>query len=173
MQEGTLTSKHRSLGDHSIKTQTVMRSLYYYTLNPDDNFPENAIRCGEHRDWGTITFLIQDMIGGLEVKTTDGQWISAVPIENAILLNSEQLMEYWTGGHFRAALHRVKIITEGREAHNPRQSLVYFISPDGDANIFPVVPTLPEKEVYFRKFNNRPVNAYDHFQRQLEASTQY
>lgn len=65
--EGTLTSKHRNLGDHSIKTQTQMRSLYYYTLDPNDNFPPNAIRCGEHSDWGTITFLIQDTVGGLEV----------------------------------------------------------------------------------------------------------
>lgn len=68
LEEGNLTSKHRNLGDHSIKTQTQMRSLNYYTLNPNDNFPPNAIRCGEHSDWGTITFLIQDMIGGLEVS---------------------------------------------------------------------------------------------------------
>jgi len=66
--EGSLTAKHRNLGDHSIKTQTQMRSLYYYKLNPDDNFPANAIRCGEHKDWGSITFLIQDMVGGLEVS---------------------------------------------------------------------------------------------------------
>lgn len=68
LEEGTLTSKHRNLGDHSIKTHTQLRSLYYYMLDPNDNFPPNAIRCGEHKDWGTITFLIQDMIGGLEVE---------------------------------------------------------------------------------------------------------
>lgn len=68
LDEGTLTSKHLNLGDHTIKTQTQMRSLYYYTLDPNANFPPNSIRCGEHSDWGTITFLIQDMVGGLEVS---------------------------------------------------------------------------------------------------------
>lgn len=104
VEEGTLTSKHSNLGDHSVKTQTQMRSLYYYKLDPNHDFPPNAIRCGEHSDWGTITFLIQDMIGGLEVKTSEGEWIPAAPVENAILLNSGQLMEYWTGGHFHAAV---------------------------------------------------------------------
>lgn len=68
LNDDVLISNHKNLQDNSIKTQTVLRSLYYYTLNPDDNFPPNAIRCGEHSDWGTITLLIQDMIGGLEVS---------------------------------------------------------------------------------------------------------
>lgn len=68
LDDGILLSNHMNLNDHSIKTQTLMRSLNYYTLNPNDNFPPNAIRCGEHSDWGTITLLIQDMIGGLEVS---------------------------------------------------------------------------------------------------------
>lgn len=69
LDDGILTSNHRNLHDRTIKTQTVLRSLYYYILNPKDNVPANAIRCGEHSDWGTITLLIQDMIGGLEVSS--------------------------------------------------------------------------------------------------------
>lgn len=38
------------------------------------------------------------------MKTSEGEWISAKPVENAILLNSGQLLEYWTGGHFHAAV---------------------------------------------------------------------
>lgn len=68
LDDGVLTSNHKNLQDQCIKTQTLLRSLYYYTLNPNDNFPPNAIRCGEHSDWGTITLLIQDMVGGLEVR---------------------------------------------------------------------------------------------------------
>lgn len=107
VEEGTLISHHKNLGDHSVKTQTNSRSLYYNRLDPNQNFPPNAIRCGEHSDWGTITLLLQDMIGGLEVKTSQGEWIPAVPIKNAILLNSGQLLEYWTGGHFHAAVREI------------------------------------------------------------------
>jgi len=168
-----LISKHKNLSDHSIKTQTVLRSLYYYNLNPNDNFPPNAIRCGEHSDWGTITLLIQDMVGGLEVKTSKGEWIDAEPVENAILLNSGQLLEYWSGGHFHAAMHRVRIKTEGIIATKPRQSVVYFINPDYDASVFPCIPVLTEKEAEFEKFNKKPINGYDHFQRLFELSYSY
>lgn len=34
----------------------------------------------------------------------EGKWIDASPVENAILLNSGQLLEYWTGGRFHAAV---------------------------------------------------------------------
>lgn len=65
LDDDILTSKHKNLQDYSIKTRT---SLYYFNLKPDDNLPANAIRCGEHSDLGTITLLVQDMIGGLEVS---------------------------------------------------------------------------------------------------------
>jgi len=69
--------------------------------------------------------------------------------------------------------HRVRIITEGKEAKDPRQSFVYFINPDGSANVFPLVPVLAKKEAQFEKFDNKPVNAFDHYQRHIEAATLY
>lgn len=171
LDDGFLLSRHKNLGDASIKTQTQMRSLYYYTLNPNDNIPPNSIRCGEHSDWGTITFLNQDMVGGLEVKTAEGEWIEAAPVEDAILMNSGQLLEYWTGGHFHAAPHRVRILTEGRITKDPRQSFIHFINPDGDAKVYPIVPVLPKKEAQFAKYNNATLVAYDHYQRLIEDAT--
>ena len=32
------------------------------------NVKPGQLRCGEHTDWGAITLLIQDDVGGLEVK---------------------------------------------------------------------------------------------------------
>lgn len=117
-----LTWNHKNLGDHTIQSNTEMRSLYYYGVNRDEKLPVNAIRCGEHKDWGTLTFVKQDLVGGLEVirreqystdlgkfhrcqvKTSDGKWIEAVPVKDAILVNSGELLEYWTGGRFHAAV---------------------------------------------------------------------
>jgi len=169
LDEGFLISTHKNLADHSIKCQTILRSINYYTLNGSDFIP-NAIRCGEHSDWGSITLLMQDMVGGLEVKTSKGEWIDVIPVDNAILLNSGQLLEYWTGGRFHAALHRVLIKTDGRIAREPRQSFIYFVNPDSSVNVFPVIPVLAETKEQFVKFNKKPVNGYDHFQRLIEYS---
>ena len=35
------------------------------------------VRCGEHSDYGTITFLYQDDMAGLEVRAVDNSWIQA------------------------------------------------------------------------------------------------
>ncbi len=44
------------------------------------------IRCGDHFDYGTITLLFQDSMGGLEVKDMGEGWIKAPPIEGCILV---------------------------------------------------------------------------------------
>jgi len=47
---------------------------------------------GEHADFGSITLLIQDEIGGLQVKKTDGRWIEAKPIEGTILVSQSHIL---------------------------------------------------------------------------------
>lgn len=55
-------------------------------------------------------------------------------------------------------------------AEKPRQSFVYFVNPDRDTNVYPLTPVLDEKAAQFEKFNNKPTNAYDYFQRLIEFS---
>ncbi|XP_037049383.1 1-aminocyclopropane-1-carboxylate oxidase-like [Bradysia coprophila] len=171
LDDGSLLSAHENLQDYSIESHTILRSLYYFNLDPNESIPPDAIRCGEHSDWGTITLLIQDMVGGLEVKTLDGKWLDATPVENAILLNSGQLLEYWTGGRFHAAMHRVRINNQ-EMGKVPRQSFVHIVNADRGTQVFPfpMTPVLMDKVEQFEKFNNQPADAYDYFQRLIEAS---
>ncbi len=56
-----------------------LRSIFYPPINLSDykNFNGTVVRCGEHSDYGTITFLYQDSMGGLEVRAVDNSWIRA------------------------------------------------------------------------------------------------
>lgn len=67
--------RHRALEDPDIFSHTVIRTNYYMALDPKEEFPEDTMRLTEHNDWGTLTFLVQDSVGGLEAKKTDGTWI--------------------------------------------------------------------------------------------------
>lgn len=40
----------------------------------------------------------------LQVKTVDGNWIPVQPIQDSIVLNTGELLEYWTGGYFPATV---------------------------------------------------------------------
>ena len=48
--------------------KTTLRLLYYPVI---DKLKEGQLRLGEHTDYGTITLLFQDQIGGLEVWTPE------------------------------------------------------------------------------------------------------
>ena len=61
-----LSNQHRYCNEFS-KNTTTLRLLYYPAVSRDHVMSEEQLRCGEHSDYGTITFLVQDQIGGLQV----------------------------------------------------------------------------------------------------------
>ena len=59
---------------------TKLRSIHYPPISKDIEEmialnKSQIVRCGEHSDYGTITFLYQDDMGGLEVRAIDNSWI--------------------------------------------------------------------------------------------------
>ena len=62
------------------KNVTKLRSIHYPPISKDIEEmialnKSQIVRCGEHSDYGTITFLYQDDMGGLEVRAIDNSWI--------------------------------------------------------------------------------------------------
>jgi len=49
---------------------------------------ENSFRLQTHSDWGTMTFLYQDEVGGLEAQMTNGQGVPVTPIKDSLVLNA-------------------------------------------------------------------------------------
>ena len=110
----------------------LLRILHYPPL--PDSIENKQIRAGEHTDYGALTILFQDSIGGLEVKTVDNKWISAPYYEDTVLINVGDVMEMWTNGLLKSTLHRVVNPTDER-VNKPRYSSAFFCDPDLDAEI--------------------------------------
>lgn len=87
---------------------------------------------GEHTDYGLLTLLAQDDIGGLQVKTPHG-WIEAPPIPGALVCNIGDMLDRLTGGVYRSTPHRVLNVS-GRS----RLSFPFFFDPGFDARIVPL-----------------------------------
>jgi isopenicillin N synthase-like dioxygenase len=99
--------------------------LLSYPPQPQDA-ERNLLGAGAHTDWGSITILLQDDMAGLEVRNTDGDWILATPIPGSFVVNIGQMMERFTGGLYRANLHRVR----NNDANRARHSVATFFELD-------------------------------------------
>ena len=92
----------------------------------------NQLGAGAHTDWGAITLLAQDDIGGLEVQNAAGQWISAPPIAGTFVINLGDMFPRWTNGLYHSNMHRV---LNNKMAGRDRYSIPFFYSPDHLARI--------------------------------------
>ncbi|WP_158601841.1 isopenicillin N synthase family dioxygenase [Pararobbsia silviterrae] len=104
--------------------------LLKYPPHPDHALM-NQIGAGAHTDWGGITILAQDEVGGLEVRNVDGVWIQAPPLPDTLIVNIGDLLAMWTGNRYRSTLHRVKTSA----ARTDRYSIAFFFDPRYDAII--------------------------------------
>ncbi|XP_037074235.1 2-oxoglutarate-dependent dioxygenase ucsF-like [Pollicipes pollicipes] len=129
-----LTAGHRRMLRHG--GCAALRVLSYPPV-PATVAP-GAVRCASHTDYGTMTLLFQDELGGLEVETADGVWTPAPPVPDTILVNVGDLMETWSSGRLRATKHRVVIPKEEALRRRARQSIAMFVEPDDDVLVRPL-----------------------------------
>ena len=85
-----------------------------------------------HTDFGVLTVLCQDDVGGLEVQDAKGVWVEAPPIAGTLVVNVGDLLARWTRNVYRSTPHRV-VNRSGRE----RLSLVLAFDPDPDTLVDP------------------------------------
>ncbi|WP_192180341.1 isopenicillin N synthase family dioxygenase [Mesorhizobium amorphae] len=94
---------------------------------------EDILGIGAHTDYGLLTILAQDDVGGLQVLNRDGDWVAGTPIHGTFIINIGDLIQRLTNDVYLANLHRV-VNTSGRE----RYSIPFFIDADFNAIIEPL-----------------------------------
>lgn len=81
--------------------------LNYYPPRTAEEEAENAVGLGSHTDLQCFTLLWQDMVGGLQVLTTEGQWIKAPPVEGTMVVNIGDFLMRVSNDTFKSTVHRV------------------------------------------------------------------
>ncbi|XP_047954914.1 flavonol synthase/flavanone 3-hydroxylase-like [Salvia hispanica] len=113
---------------------------YFPATENDDN---NGLL--EHEDGNVVTLVIQDDVGGLEVKK-DGQWIPVVPAQGNIVVNLGDVVQVLSNNKFKSGTHRVVRLGEAC-----RHSFAFFYTIEGDKWVAPL-PELTEEAAKYRGF---------------------
>ena len=108
----------------------ILFRLFNYPSQPVPEGMDVQWGVGEHTDYGLLTILHQDTVGGLAVHTPGG-WIDAPPVPGAFVCNIGDMLDRMTGGLYKSTPHRVKRNTSGRD----RLSFPLFFDPNFEARV--------------------------------------
>lgn len=140
----------RYFADAYTARPTMLFRIFRYPPGDDSQWG-----VGEHTDYGLLTLLAQDDIGGLQVKTRDG-WIEAPPIPGTLVCNLGDMLDRLTGGYYRSTPHRVRNVS-GRE----RFSYPFFFDPAFDARIAPLPARAQEGAKGHARWDGADLQAFE------------
>ena len=149
------------------KPTTFLRLLHYPTQPQEEGLYGSA----PHTDYGFITLLAQDDVGGLEVRNKAGDWVAAPPVPGSFVMNVGDILARWSNNRFVSTPHRV-INRSGRE----RYSQPFFFDPALDQTIAALPSCVPagatpiHEPVVYRDYLMERIDKNYHYRKGLAAN---
>jgi len=149
------------------KPTTFLRLLHYPTQPQEEGLFGSA----PHTDYGFITLLAQDDVGGLEVRNKAGEWVAAPPVPGSFVMNVGDILARWSNNRFVSTPHRV-INRSGTE----RYSQPFFFDPSMDHTIAALAGCVPAGEtpvhepVVYRDYLMERIDKNYHYRKGLAAN---
>lgn len=72
----------------SVAAKDSYTALLYYPETTAESF-QSKVRSAPHTDFGTLTLLFNDGVGGLQVRDKQGQWVDAPPKPGHAIVNGK------------------------------------------------------------------------------------
>jgi isopenicillin N synthase-like dioxygenase len=141
--------------DYFLERYTGDPTVLFRIFNYPPSTPladENEFGVGEHTDYGLLTLLRQDEVGGLELWHHD-RWLPAPPVPDSFVCNVGDMLERLTAGRYVSALHRARNVSKRN-----RVSMPLFLDPSFDAVLEPITALTPDPSAAGR---NRPARRWD------------
>jgi isopenicillin N synthase-like dioxygenase len=161
------------------KSLFQLRLLHYPPVPASFLQDGSKSRISAHSDFGTLTLLFQDAIGGLEVESPphSGMFRGVRPIPGTVLVNVGDLMERWSNARWRSTVHRVVAPPVGVEGQGlggedgervcpTRRSIPFFATADPET-VIEALPGCWDEETNPKRFDS--VTAWGYVQMRMAA----
>ncbi len=119
-----LGEEHDLFTDHFYPTSGIILRFNHYPSCV--NKIKNEIIAGAHTDYGYLTLLYQDDVGGLQIQTKAEEWVDVPYVEDSFVVNIGDLMQRFTNDVYKSTLHRVLL----QDSSKSRISIPYFVEPN-------------------------------------------
>ncbi|GKV12527.1 hypothetical protein SLEP1_g23657 [Rubroshorea leprosula] len=147
-----LLSEGLGLETDRLKKTTCLESRtmvgHYYPSCPQ---PDLTVGLTSHSDPGALTVLLQDQIGGLQIKHGD-DWLDVKAVHGALIINIADVLQIMSNDEYKSVEHRVL----ANAFPEPRVSVAVFFnaSPGAREELYGPFPELvsQEKPAVYRQF---------------------
>ncbi|MBL6455058.1 isopenicillin N synthase family oxygenase [Belnapia sp. T6] len=108
------------------KSLSSLRLTHY----PPVAYGSDEYGIAPHTDSSFFTLLAQNPVPGLQIRTQEGEWISAPVIPQTFVVNTGDILNRWTNGRFLSTPHRAF-----NTMQSPRYAIPFFFHPDPETRI--------------------------------------
>ncbi|KAI9458524.1 hypothetical protein HD554DRAFT_2299316 [Boletus coccyginus] len=108
-----------------------------YPRSAEEEAKTNNIWFQGHTDFGSITILWSQPVAALQILSKDGRWRWVKHIDNALVVNAGDALDFLTGGYYQGTVHRVVQPPPDQQQYT-RLGVFYFVGPDDHTKLIPM-----------------------------------
>jgi len=155
--------------EYHQKPDNQLRLLHYPSVPTESLKKEEVTRIDAHSDFCSMTLLLQDDVGGLEVENPKrpGEFLPVTPVKDGLIVNAGDFMMRWSNDLIKSTIHRVRAPPGQLGPVTPdRFSIVYFCATDFET----VVECLPGTYSEENPKKYKPISALNYIMERLAAN---
>ncbi|KAH8892842.1 Clavaminate synthase-like protein [Thozetella sp. PMI_491] len=149
--------------DYNGHDQSWLRYMEYESHHDSrDGVSKKTLWLNSHKDLTTLSLLFSQPMTTLQVRDEDGDanegWKYVAHVPGAIIVNAGEIMSWFTGDYFKAAIHRV-VEPPRDQIGRDRSSVFYFTVPNDDVLINTLLEQSPVLRAAGVQMAHLPENA--------------
>ena len=104
--------------------------MFFHEHQPEDMVKTGGVWLKGHCDFGSLTMLFSQPMASLQLMDHFSRKWRYVPyVPGGIVVNAGEFMEWWTGGYYKATIHRV-FQPPADQRNQDRCGIFYFLVPN-------------------------------------------
>ncbi|EIM83980.1 Clavaminate synthase-like protein [Stereum hirsutum FP-91666 SS1] len=130
--EDALVEQHKFEG----VDESSVRFMKYFPRSAEDELKTKNVWLKGHTDIGSVTVLWSQPISGLQILSPDGKWRWVRHVENALVINTGDVINFLSGSYYKPTIHRVTQPPPS-QSNLARVGVFYFSMANDDVKLLP------------------------------------